>query len=268
MRFRIVSTGNIHPIMQVRDRGSDSYISHFRQFGSIPNPAALYPVASSRYLLLGDSGFLEAVHKLRINMIPALILTDKKKIKVEASAAIEDLNEKHLEDFAAAFPRDVLLKPAKGRTPVDGKYDMVRITFPDASEYHLAIKRYSEARFSGRFFDFLNFLSSRFHLAEPIFPSNLQSATLKSNYIRSLVEIPEITLDNVVSAIGRGNLFPAGLIRFDYGLRVVGVNYPIRVLTDKAPLREKEKFLYDLLNLRIASGHVEYVRSGVFLLNS
>ena len=268
MRFRIVSTTGIHPIMQIREKGSESYVSHIQQVGSIPNPAALFPVGSSRYLLLGDSSFLEALHKLQINMIPALILTDKKKIKVEASAAIEGLSENHIKEFAAAFPRDIVLAPIKGRTPLEKNYDIARIVLPDNSEYHLAVRRHGSSRFSGRFFDFLTFLSSRFHLAEPIFPSHLQSATLKSTCDRSLVEILDLSLDDIISAIHGGYLFPAGLIRFDYGLRVVGVNYPIRVLTDKAPLREKERFLYDLLNLRLTSGHAEYVRSGVFLLNS
>jgi hypothetical protein len=266
-RFRIVPVTHIQPAMTSNKKALAFYLRTLESSNTVPNPAALLPLGPSRYLLLGEAAWLDAVREAQIELIPAIIITQKKRVSVEAGMVADNLDTTLLKEFAATFPKDVFLL-GHSKKHFFGKNCMkANIFLPDGDSEMISFRRITAGRVPGRLFDFFTYLSHHGLVSERIYQSEISSANLKQNLHLTKIEIVDLTVDEILSVIRSGKLFPSGMLRFDYGPRVVGINYPIRVLTEKAPIRDKEKFLFDLLNFRLNSGHAEFIRSGVYLLN-
>lgn len=73
--------------------------------------------------------------------------------------------------------------------------------------------------------------------------------------------------EEVIDLASRGILFPFGVTRFVIPQRILGLEISCSVLSDKAPLAEKNLFLKELLSYRVKSKKAKFYQESVFLFN-
>lgn len=96
------------------------------------------------------------------------------------------------------------------------------------------------------------------------------SITLRNYYpdMAALVIFPEYTVQQVMKAAEIGRMFPAGITRFIIPGRVLRVNADLNVLASKTlTLREKNRWLHDLLVEKEGRGKIRFYEEPVFLLD-
>ncbi len=99
-----------------------------------------------------------------------------------------------------------------------------------------------------------------------VYSEKIRAVNIKSNQNYWSLKIAGLGLNHIKAAAWQ-RYFPAGLIRFDYRSRIIGIEYPIKVLNESVSIREKERFLHDLVNFRLNNEQTEYIEGGVYLLN-
>lgn len=103
------------------------------------------------------------------------------------------------------------------------------------------------------------------------------SRTLESSVINlqhayddmtAVVIFPEYTVQQVMQAAQSGRMFPAGITRFVIPGRVLRLNADLHMLQDETrTLREKNRWLHDLLSEKEGKGRIRYYEEPIYLLD-
>lgn len=266
-KLKIVRIDDITSIQ----KSDPSRIAYWREYINtreiLPHPVAVTTLGRERYLLLEEPSYLEAAQELKLEHIPVQQMILRHDEAVDASLVVENLDENQINRFNFCFPRAMLVSTAEKRKQNSASFISAAITFPDQKKLYLDFRRNRETTLNGHLYYFLNFLERNFVIRDKAPLSELKSANLKISHIETIIDFCHITPDDLLLAARNGIRFPSGMISVAGGPRLLGIDFPIRVLRERAPLREKNRFLIDLLNYRIRSGHPEYFRCGVCYLN-
>ena len=266
-KLRIVPVSSIIPAMDYAVEKVDYIREIIEHSGNIGTPIPLIDFSNKNYLLLDDSAILKAAYELNINYLPAQIALPEQIKEIRAEIVIEDFEPGLVSDFMAIFPRTANV--SNGRKGQKNIQNHIRLTLSKKGEKDIVINfpKTNSARIPAAFFNFFDFLKRHCRIVKRLASGRIRTANTKSNNNSWSLEVQDLSLGNIVSAVEVQRLFPAGLLRFDYGCRIVGVEYPVSILNEKVSIREKERFLNDLINYRLNSGHPEYIGGGVYLLN-
>lgn len=187
-------------------------------------------------------------------------------IRVRGEMAISGLSREYLEGFYRKFPRTIQVS-TDVKTPGPAEVIKIEVMIRGGEAFTVFLKRNAAGFLSASFFDFFGYIK-RFCLpAEGISSPVSRAVNVKKRAGCGHIRIRDISLADLLFAARQGFRFPAGLLHFEHRLRIVGIDYPLTVLQDKVSPREKERFLYDLVNLRISSGYSRFIKSGVYILN-
>ena len=94
--------------------------------------------------------------------------------------------------------------------------------------------------------------------------------SLKNEYeaLAAVVIFPEYTVNQVMQAtLSSGRLFPAGITRFIIPGRILRLNAPLSVLKSDMSLREKNRWLHELLVEKQGKGGIRFYGEPVYLLD-
>jgi hypothetical protein len=223
--------------------------------------------SEGNYILLDDTAFLEAASIYNIEHMPAQIITRSQIKTIHASIYIEKFDIALVNEFLARFPRAATR--CCGRNELKHYKDCRRMVLSckGARDISICFKKSNGGFLPSAMFDFIEFISSRCRFVSRIFPGRIRTANLKLRNEYNLLKIPGLTVDDLLAVAESDYRFPHGFLRFDFANRIIGIEYPIRILNEKVSLREKERFLRDLVNYRFNHQHPEYFESGVYLLN-
>jgi phosphoglycerate dehydrogenase-like enzyme len=98
---------------------------------------------------------------------------------------------------------------------------------------------------------------------------NKNILTLQHEYpeMAALVVFPEYTVNQVMQVTLTGRYFPAGITRFLIPGRVLRLNADLEYLRSDRSLREKNRWLHELLVKKISKGGIRYYAEPVYLLD-
>ncbi|MCA9898763.1 MAG: ParB N-terminal domain-containing protein, partial [Anaerolineales bacterium] len=99
---------------------------------------------------------------------------------------------------------------------------------------------------------------------------NSNILSLKNEYeeLAGVVIFPEYTVNQVMQAtMSSGRLFPAGITRFIIPGRILRLNAPLSVLKSDMSLREKNRWLHELLVEKQGKGGIRFYGEPVYLLD-
>ncbi|MEZ4591757.1 MAG: NAD(P)-dependent oxidoreductase [Chloroflexota bacterium] len=99
---------------------------------------------------------------------------------------------------------------------------------------------------------------------------NSNILSLKNEYeaLAAVVIFPEYTVNQVMAAtLSSGRLFPAGITRFIIPGRILRLNAPLSVLKSDMSLREKNRWLHELLVEKQGKGGIRFYGEPVYLLD-
>jgi len=238
-----------------------------RDSGAIRNPLPVAAAENDKYLLLDDAAILETAYRLKIDYLPVQINEFVNESNISAGVRIHKWNREFIDKFRMLFPRVFTSLISSGK-PLNGR-KLIEIIIVDSEKEPLRLwfKRDSKNRLPGAFFDFLAFLKHHFGFVHQHSIGNDNPISSGEMNNSAVLNCQDITAKDISCASESGYLFPAELLSFDCGSRILGINYPVHILNDSVPVEDKEQFLHELINLRINSGNTRYISSGVYLLN-
>jgi hypothetical protein len=264
--FRIVKLQEILPVTDFKQRKVDYLARLIGERGSIRNPFYLAGVGRGEFLLLDDASLLEAIRRLEIELIPAQVVPFRKSKKIQADICVGGMKCSFIEDYQKLFPRAFFIlndSPAKWFLDNTIIISISRKNHPDIT---LGFKRNGTGKISSPFFDFFDFVQSRCTLSNRIDSVETRVTNVKRSTEDYHLTVSNIRGDDILFAARQRYFFPACLLKFEYGCRIMGIDYPLDVLNARASIREKEQFLHDLVNYRLNSGYSNYIKSSVHLL--
>nr|MBN2276698.1 hypothetical protein [candidate division Zixibacteria bacterium] len=264
--LKIVPTSEILPLTGFSEKKVIYLKNIIENSESIKNPLALAAV-EHKYLLLEDAALLEAIRRANIHFVPAQVIRLKKNLKIYANLFAKDPVDSCLDDFQARFPRSCRFVNESATGDFNNSHTIFAPGSGKQDEKVLAIKKTGAGYISPLVFDFLEYLACSCTLIEKIFPSEWRAVNLKKHDPPELLRITNLTGTDLRFSGMNGYLLPSGSLRVEFGSRIIGINFPVRVLNEGVPAHQKEQFLYDLVNFRLKSGFSEYIKSGVYLLN-
>lgn len=98
--------------------------------------------------------------------------------------------------------------------------------------------------------------------------SNILSLKNEYEVLAAVVIFPEYTVNQVMQAtLSSGRLFPAGITRFIIPGRILRLNADLSVLKSDLSLREKNRWLHELLVEKQGKGGIRYYGEPVYLLD-
>jgi hypothetical protein len=263
-KFKIVPLADISPLMTYNEEKAEFLKNEIARTGAIPNPLSLAPAGNHKYILIEDSAILEAAHRLELANMPSQISGNLECIKIEADFYVSGLERPLVDDFLARFPRSFNFANNGNRDKAPANSTRLHLTFADRSTAVIDFYKTSGAALSPFLFIFLEFIRRQREVAERIFPTDIKSANLKKRDGKAVLRFVNLSMNDLIFTARLGRLFPAGLLKFENGVRLMGINYPLSVLNESVSIREKEKFLLDLINYRLSNDHPEFIRNGIF----
>lgn len=264
--LKIVSVKDINPVMDYREQRVEHLQQAIGKTGSIRNLFNLASVGAHEFLLLEDTAILEAARRLNLEYIPAQVVPLKRQKKIRANISLNGMNCSHIDDFYQMFPRTFTVEHNGRELDVSGCI-VVSIYRHDQSDITMRFKRNSVGLISGAVFDFFKLLKMRCTLNEKVYPTSIKNTNVKKNSESCSLSVSGLSPNDLLFAVRQNYSFPAGLLRFDNGIRIIGIDYPLRILNENVTVREKERFLLDLMNYRLSSGYSHFIKNGVYLLN-
>jgi hypothetical protein len=266
-RLKIIPISNIIPLMDFEEEKVSLVSDLIRESGNISRPVPLVHIEGRRYLLLDDSSILESANRLKILYLPAQVTTPGKLTNIQAEAYTEGWSYDLLENFLRLFPRSAVVCNQKRELKHFTEPFKLAFRFKGESDIYVCFRRCNSNEVNGALFDFFKYLSNHARLSSIFYTGSVKTANLKKSDEICLLKVLDFDFDDILKAALFGYRFPAGLFQFDFGCRIIGVDYPVSILNERASIREKEKFFRDLVSYRFLSGYPEFIGSGVYLLN-
>ncbi|MCP4704714.1 MAG: hypothetical protein GY865_08900 [candidate division Zixibacteria bacterium] len=266
-KLKIVPLSKIVPVMEYSKTKVEYIKEIIETSGSIGTPISLIDMPDKNYLLLDDSSILKVAEDFDINFLPAQLTNQNQIIDIKAEIFIQNFKPELINEYLSIFPRVASI--CVGWKEIKQHKDDLKIVFSRNKEKDIAIcfRNSNSEIIPGGIFDFIDFLKRSCQLTRKIYSNKIRTANIRPNQNSWSLKITGFNFNHVLSAVTSERCFPSGLIRFDYKCRVIGIDYPINVLNEKVSIREKEQFLYDLVNFRLNNDQTEYIEGGVYLLN-
>lgn len=250
------------------ERHSEERFSKLAQIikrdGKLRNPLLAYPL-DGKYLILDDATILMVLRHHGAIHVPVQ-LADVEEITVRPwQRVVEKLTPDDILGLCRNFPRQIRVEKnmSGGINPnqIEIRFregDRIRLTFPSKS--YLV-----RADLCSRFFDYLalNHKSYRAKL-------DYKNPNTLKGFPGAVAAVfpPAFALPELAGLATREIYLPQGIARIDQPNRLLGIDYPVSILGENVPPREKELFLRQLLAMRLSSDRVAYYNGGVFMFNN
>jgi hypothetical protein len=230
--------------------------------GKLRNPLLVKPL-DDRFLLLDDVSILTALDRLNLVHVPIqpadATLTARPWQRVVESWHIDDLLA-----YCRAFPRYVSLSADCG--PLSSRQAEIR--FRDHAPYRLNFTSESfltRCEMVGKLIASCGHAGGGFRAKLAL---DCPDPLLAFPQATAAVYPPFFSLEELAVIAGGHVRLPYGLIRIDQPGRILGIDYSLGILRERAPLEEKESFLKELIRIRMASDRTAYYDGYVLVLNN
>ncbi len=262
--LKIVPRTQIVTIMESHADRTEYLTTAFAEAGYIFNPLLVVEVVDGVYLMTDDGSYLEALERLRVDFVPVQVVPVPDPPIMTGHIFLSQWNNDQFNEFQRIFPRDTHIAVGDSANLENRIY--ARIKSWDGNELGAGIDLGKSHHASAILTDFVNFLRQRANIVKP---TDRKSAVTggKPDSGTVQMEIGNIGFDEVLRLSQNGFLLPAGFYRPECLCRVLGINYPIKVLRENASVTDKQTFLHDLIALRMESGRAESFNGRVLLLN-
>ncbi len=266
-KLKIVPLSKIIPVMEYSKTKVEYIKEIIKTSGNIGTPVSLIDLPDKNYLLLDDSSILKVAEDFDINFLPAQLTSENQIMGIRAEIYVEDFTPELIDKFISIFPRVASI--CSCRKEINQHKNDLKMVFSREKKKDIVVcfKNYNSDILPCGIFDFFNYLEKSCRMSRKIHPKKIRTANIRPNQDFWSFKIEGLKFNHIKAAVTLHKYFPAGLIRFDYRCRVIGIEYPINVLNEKVSIREKERFLYDLVNFRLTNEQTEYIEGGVYLLN-
>ncbi len=266
-KLKIVPLSSIVPVMEYSETKVEYIKEIIEASGNIGTPVSLIDMPDKNFLLLDDSSILKVAEDFNIKFLPAQLTNQNQIMNIRAEIFVKNFKPGLIDEFISIFPRVATV--CTGRKGIKQYQNDLKIFFSRKKEKDIVVcfRNFNSEMLPGAIFDFFDYLKRSCRMTRKIHSKKIRTANIKPNQNYWSFKVAGLNFNHIKAAVVSQKYFPAGLIHFDYKCRVIGIEYPIKVLNEKVSIREKERFLYDLVNFRLNNEQTEYIEGGVYLLN-
>ena len=265
--LKMIKLADITPLMESDPARTKYFLNLIEKYRAVRNPLALGQTADNDYFLLDDSALWAAEKELELEYIPAQIIPFSTSLTVAGDIYVEGMNKSYLDDFCRLLPRAFMISAEDKSGAQYNNGIVLSVDIQDLPVMIISFKKSGGKEIPKAFFDFWAFLKARCRLSHKYYSDDNRSGNLKKKYNNCHIRAANLTLEEIRTAVKRYYTFPSCFLKFDFGPRIMGIDYPLNILNAGVHVDEKEKFLHELLNYRLNTGYSEYIKGDIYLLN-
>lgn len=262
--LRIIPRTQIVPILESSPDRIDYLEIAFSEAGYIFNPLLVAEVAENKYLLTEDGSVLEALARLDVDFVPVQVESTSGKSAMAGYIMVQEWTDAYFREFQGLFPRDTSLLVTDGGIRTDDVFACsIQVNKAGGG---IGFCHKCRQHVSPILIDFIEYLRRRRVMQKRVAPP-FRGYPVALNMETTMIKIGNLKFTDAIWLGQNGFRLPPGFYHPDGICRVLGINYPIKVLKEKASIDDKQSFLHELIALRLESGRAESFSGGVFLLN-
>jgi phosphoglycerate dehydrogenase-like enzyme len=264
--LRVVPTNKVHPHEYFDQKRVDRLVERLSEDGHLSNPPIVMEMARG-YMVLDGATRSTAMEQMGLPHMIVQVIEDKESLqlktwyhiirRIESAELLRLLETIPTITLAASHP-DIVMRDLFDYGGLcylhllDGRVFLVKST-PGANRLD-ALNQ------------FTNLYIEAAHVSRTL---NRDIISLQHEYddMTALVVFPEYTVEQVLQVAASKRLFPAGITRFIIPGRVLRANVNIDILKTDLPLREKNRWLHDMLLEKQNRGGIRYYAEPVYLLD-
>ena len=266
-KLKVVKTTKILPLMEYDEEKTIHLTNIILETETICTPLYLYTSNYQEYYLIQDSSILEASARLNIESLPAQVISSEGELSFEGEIFTEGFTPELVDEFGRLFPKEIAVCSGKRELKKLGDFHSISISSENSADTFIAFKKVGDKCINRTMFAFFDFLQKSCRLSGSAFNRQIRTANLKKSNQWGLLCLVNMDFESLLNSVRQRYLFPAGMLQFDTGGRIIGVNFPVNILNERVSIREKERFLKDLVSFRFRTGYPEYIGGGGYLLN-
>ena len=232
---------------------------------AIRHPFLVTELTGDTFLLLGDAGYFHSLQQAGLCCFPVQVCPAS---AVRVSSRRLGLVRYREEDLRRLVSRhsERMHIAVSGRPDPDPAYLSLDFAFAGGSSVQVRLRDSSRSGCPSPL-DAL-FRSILEHGSYfPLLGGRHSGAAMQPPAFSGTVDLPPFDLEDLRTAALTDRLFPRDIITAQTDCRILGVDFPVSVLTDSCPLDQKEAFLRDLIALRASRHRISYYEGEVYLLN-
>lgn len=264
--LRIVPSDRVFPHEHFDQKRVDRLVRRLEGDGLLSNPPIVMETDSG-YMVLDGATRATAMRQLGLPHMIVQVITPGDDLTLKTwYHVIRQINKAELLRILGRLD-DIVLAESRPETVMQDLFDyggLCYLHFPDGQ-----VLRVHAAPGANR-------LAALNHLTNTYIDAAYVSRTLNRDIISlqhdyddmtALVVFPEYTVEQVLQVAASGRLFPAGITRFIIPGRVLRINADLSMLRSDKTLREKNRWLHDLLLEKQNRGGIRYYAEPVYLLD-
>lgn len=266
--LRVVPMDRVVPHEHVDRKRVNRLAQRLQQDGRLSNPPIVTETEDGRYMVLDGATRTAAMKQLQFPHAIVQVAPVNEGLGLRTwYHLIQGMSTQALIDLVEKLPA-VSLQPTTAEKADDAMFEYGALCY-----LHLADGRVFlvHAAPGANRLDALNELTAAYieagHVERTL---NGNMISLKSDYpdVTAVVIFPEYTVTQVMQAtLNSGRFFPAGITRFIIPGRVLRLNAELDVLRSDKSLREKNRWLHNLLLEKQNRGDIRYYAEPVYLLD-
>jgi len=262
--LHIVSSSRIMTFESPTDERIGHLVYEIERDGKLKNPLLAQPM-DDKYLMLDDAAIFHALRQLKIDHIPRQCSTPQTVTTRPWQRIIENWREEDLIQFCKTFPRQITITD-KINAPLEA--GQAEIRFRTGHNVRLFFASDSPLLRADMFIKFCQSIgaSAKTYRAK----LNLSDVDIFAQFPDASAALfpPIYSLIELGAMAGQQMQLPQGLVRIDQPGRVLGIDYSLSILRDKASIEEKDSFLKEMLRMRMSSDRTAYYDGYVLMFNN
>lgn len=233
----------------------------------IRDPFLVVQTAPEQYLLLEGTDVYGSLAKSSLPVLPVQVANSEMFDLLTTSIACCRFTHADFIHFVARHPNQIEIASGGQPLKTDSSFLTGTIVFDDNRELKVAFRNSSRAGCPTPLAALFAELESagRYFQADDDQP---ESGSVTGHLpVSGKLTLTDFELTELTSAALTDQLFPPHLIRINCRRRILGIDFPTRILLSELPIEEKESFLKDLIALRRQCHRTSVYTGEVYLLN-
>ncbi len=229
----------------------------------IRHPFLVMPLSDGRYLLLEESVEYYTLVQAGITLVPVQIIQRKHLHIQQGAVGIYTFDENDLGEILSLNSGQISCLLSTSETD---EQDSVCLYLDDKKYIIKPISDNCESC-SPVVLTLFEYFEKNGGYKMLRYQKSLSDSLMKIHRFKTSVEIPKVSLDNLVKTVETNILFPPNILKVGTDIRILYIDFPVSTLMADNSIIEKEVFLRELILLREQTEKTSTYEGKVYLLN-
>lgn len=267
--LQIVDTESMRPHEDIEEGRSQRLIRALQTQGFLKNPPAVLRIEgeTEQYVVLDGANRTMAFRKMGFPHMLVQIANEAVEVKSWNHILSEGNIRPLLEQVGGICGVELIESDEfRAAAALAREEALAYMVLPDGEAWQLAMDGMGTPEKLSCLTEFVRLVQGNFR-RERTTTANLDGLANLYPDMNCLVVYPQFSVGDVVEVVWSGQLFPAGLTRFLISPRALRVNFPLAMLADRSPVKEKRLALKEWIQQRVERRQVRYYAESTFVFD-